>query len=582
MGVGASSLDLVRKVFRQSQFHQPPFIPTAGYSIYTGLGSTAGAFGFDYLNTNTSIFGLQDYTRIEQDLIARYVDYEDQDESPLISSALDIYADDSTQQDHLHNHTVWIESEDEDIRKDLNFLLHHVLRVEEKIWGTTRTLVKYGNDFSELVARDKEGVLAMNHLPPPTMRRIEIPAEIGKFYSREQIAPETVGYIYDPKGVFKISTREFIHELTSRMTNTFDPNKNPLSSSVFEGWECVHMRLLGKRPDSIYGWGVGEPCRWIYKRLVLLEDSIILHRLTRAPSRYAFYVDVSGIPPQETNNYLNKIKQGMKRQKFINPATGKMDMRFQPLSPDQDFFLGVRDGKESTRVEPLAGPVYDAIEDIKYFENKLFAALKVPKPFLTYEESTAKTNLSAEDARFARTVLRIQRELKNGYRKVCEVHLASRGINPLAVNFSVEMTLPSAIFELAQLEIKSAELELADKFQAYAPQEWIMTQVLGFSEEQIREMNTMRQREEQMGVGGNESKAGFSGGGGALEKALAKRGKKPGDDSALTSSRKMKNTSSLLERIEELRFHNKDFDRRWSRLEGFMKDIQSTMRSRKK
>lgn len=579
MGVGASSLDLVRKVFRQSQFHQPPFIPTAGYSIYTGLGSTAGAFGFDYLNTNTSIFGLQDYTRIEQDLIARYVDYEDQDESPLISSALDIYSDDSTQTDHLHDHTIWVESEDEDIRKDLNFLLHHVLRVEETIWGTTRTLVKYGNDFSELVARDKEGVLAMNHLPPPTMRRIEIPAEIGKFYSREQMAPETVGFIYDPKGVFKISTREFVHELTSRMTNTFDPNKNPLSTSVFEGWECVHMRLLGKRPDSIYGWGVGEPCRWIYKRLVLLEDSIILHRLTRAPSRYAFYIDVTGIPPQETNSYLNKIKQGMKRQKFINPSTGKMDMRYQPLSPDQDFFLATREGRESTRVEPLAGPIYDAIEDIKYFENKIFAALKVPKPFLTYEESTAKTNLSAEDARFARTVLRIQREIKNGYRKVCEVHLASRGINPNAVNFSVEMTLPSAIFELAQLEIKSAELELADKFQAYAPMGWIMTQVLGFSEDQIREMNEMRKREEEQGTAGNESR-GSGGGGGALEKALAKRGKKEVESKSLTSG-KMINTSSLLERIEELRFHNKGFDRKWSRIEGFMKDIQSSLRSKK-
>lgn len=582
MGFGAESLDLVRKVFRRSPLHHAPFIPAAGYSIYTGLGTTGGTFGMDYLSAGSTIFGLQDYTRIEQDLIARYVDYEDQDESPLISSAYDIYSDDATQTDSLHNQSIWVEADDEDIRKDLDYMLHHTLKVEERIWADTRTLVKYGNNYSELVVRDKEGVLAMNFLPPPTVRRIEIPAEIGKFFAemRHSATNETMGFIYDPKGIFKISTKDFIGELCRRMEGKLDisptedsPNK---TTAVFESWEIVHMRLLGKQPDSIYGYGVGEPARWLYKRLVLLEDSIILHRLTRAPSRYAFYVDVSGVPPQETNAYLQRVRQGMKRQKFVNPSTGKLDLRYDPLSPDQDFFLGTRDGKDSTRIEPLAGPVYDAIEDIKYFENKLFAALKVPKPFLTYEESTAKTHLSAEDARFARTILRVQREVKGGYKKVCGVHLAARGINPNSVDFSIEMTMPSAIFELAQLEIRNAELELANNFETWAPRTWIMNHILGFSDEQITQMNKLRQQEEEGGGGGGGGGGGA--GGGAIERAAAKRGKK---ESLLSDRRGMQNVHSLTERIEELRNKNKDFDRRWSRIEGFMKDIQASLPRRR-
>lgn len=548
-----------------------------------------GGMGYDLLNTVG--FGYRDYLRIEQDLISRYMDYEDMDESPLVASCHDIYSDDCLQADKIHNKVIWVECEDEAIRKDLNDLLHKTLKVEERIWGETRGLVKYGNAFSEIVARDKDGVLALNTMAPPTVRRIEIPADIGAFGARDFNTNETLGYLYDPRGSFKISTREFIDGLNARSTGASQVVEG---AAIFEGWEVVHMRLMGKHPDAIYGTGVSEPARWLYKRLAMLEDSIILHRLTRAPSRHAFYIDVSAIPPQEVGSYLNRVKQGIKKQKFVNPSTGKMDRKMDIMSSDEDFFLPVRDGKESTRVETLQGPVYDAIEDIKYFENKLFAALKVPKPFLTYEESTAKTNLSAEDSRFARTVMRIQREIRNGYHKLCRVHLAARGINPDAIEFSVQMTVPSAIFELAQLEIKSAELELADKFQAYAPKPWIMQNILGFSEEQIREMEEMANRDIPV-----EDGPSTSGSSGAIEAAISKRGQRRspsidsepnfgasapvgggGDEPPAESRRRKESERILAERFEELRAKDKAFDQRWSKLEGMMKEIKNTLHTK--
>lgn len=605
MGLGSSSVDFIRSFFKTTEYNRPPFIPVVGHA---GLMSQAPYFGYGL--PSGAVQGLTDYLRLDSDLVARYVDYEDQDDSPLISSALDVYSDDSTQTDTQHGKTIWIEAEDEDIRKELDNLLHKRLRIEESVWSWVRTLCKYGNNYLESVVKDKAGVIAVNILPPPTMRRIEVPKQVGNLDpSRADEVEDTLGYIYDPRGAFKISTNQFIKDLRLRsgMDQSSEYKADPTQMhgcAVFENWEVSHMRLMGKNPMNIYGYGVGEPARWIFKRLVLLEDSIIMHRLTRAPSRYAFYVDVSQIPPQETSAYLNRVKQSLKKQNFVNPNTNKLDMRFHQMSSMDDFFLPVRDGKESTRVESLAGPVYDHIEDIKFFENKLFAALKVPKPFLTYEESTAKTNLSAEDARFARTVLRIQREVRNGIKKICRVHLSAKGINPDAVEFDVTMTIPSAIFELAQLEIRKAELELADAFGTWAPQYWIKNHILGFSDEQIQEMERMKALEDEGQSVSQENRGAASG---AIEKALAGRGERRSPSEREipkrvvptgrptppeTASRKVsndkllmngvkRNTESIMERIEELRTRSKDFDRKWGEITGFMKDFQSALGRRR-
>lgn len=494
--------------------------------------------------------------------------------------------DDACQVDPDTNRTLWVTSSDETIRRDLDNMLFKKLMIEENIWMNTRTLAKYGNWFGELIVRKDKGVVGINPLPPPTMRRIEIGTG----------AEAIIGFMYDPSATFRMTTGDFIGKLQSRIQDggmqSSDYYHKSDSGIVFEDWEMIHGRLRGKNPYSQYGYGIFEPARWIFKRLTLLEDSLVMYRITRAPSRYAFYIDVSSIPPNETQSYLNKVRQAMKQQKFTNNNTSKQDLKFHAISPQDDFFLPVRDGKESTRVESLTGPVYDAIEDVRYFENKLFAALKVPKPFLTYEESTAKTNLSAEDTRFARTIMRVQREVKNSYRKACQVHLAAKGISPDRVEFDVNMTIPSAIFELAQMEIRNAEIELAEKFGAFAPRGWIMKHILKFSDAQISEMERIRQQED------GETPEDTSGGGssGALDKVLSKRHEEPvaisaeepqtagesrgykmGSDEYLTRGLK-KDVGTLVERLEEARHRDKKFDSRWNRMTSLLEEMRQTVK----
>jgi len=171
---------------------------------------------------------------------------------------------------------------------------------------------------------------------------------------------------------------------------------------------------------------------------------------------------------------------------------------FVKNSMDEDFFLAMREGRESTRVESLMGPSYQQVEDVQYFLHKLHAALKVPRAYLGYEESLpSKATLSAEDVRFARTVLRCQRELINGLKKVSKVNLAVRNIDPAAVDFEVRMAVPSSIFELGQMEVRRARADLASMMERHVSLNWILSKVYGLSDSEIEEIAGQKKNEQK-------------------------------------------------------------------------------------
>jgi hypothetical protein len=246
-----------------------------------------------------------------------------------------------------------------------------------------------------------------------------------------------------------------------------------------------------------------EPARWIWKRLMLLEDAALVYRLQRAPERYAFYVDTGDLPPPEALAYVNRVRQNFKKTKYVNPSTGKVDLKFNPLSQDEDFFIPVRKGAESNRVEVLGAPSWQHMEDIEYFRDKLFAALKIPKSYLGQEEGVNRATLGSQDVRFARTVLRIQRELRNGMGKVTRVHLAALNVDPKSVEYDIHMTVPSAIFELAQLEVRNARADLAGRMREFVSLRWMLNKIFGMSDSEIEEIikergdDVVREAEEQ-------------------------------------------------------------------------------------
>lgn len=238
---------------------------------------------------------------------------------------------------------------------------------------------------------------------------------------------------------------------------------------------------------------VAEPVRWIWKRLVMLEDSAMIFRLQRAPERFAFYVDVGDLPPQESLAWLNRVRQQFRKKKFVN-AQGKLDLKMDFLAPDDDIYIPVRKGTEGTRVEVLGAPAWQSVEDITYFLNKLFAGLKIPKVYMAQDDNAARSVLSQQDVRFARTVLRIQGSVSDGISKICRVHLMALGIDPSDVDYTVHMTIPSSIFELAQLEAMSTRADLAARMGEFVSARWVLSEVFNLNDDEISLL--MQEREE--------------------------------------------------------------------------------------
>lgn len=421
---------------------------------------------------------IQGYLGLDTDLLSRYIDYEDMDDYPDCSTTLDIHADDATIVDNRENKTLWAQSPDESIRSELDNLFNKRIKVDENAWGDIRTLCKYGNCYGYILLGE-DGVVGVKSMPPATMTRVEGATGEDVGFMQSFNADYNVDYNY-----FKDGQHWDMGVASSGGVN------------LFRDWRMVHMRLLSRGGDSLYGHSILESSRYIWKRLVLLEDAALIYRLTRSPSRFGFYIDVGKNSPEKARKILQKFKQEVKKKKFVNPRTGKLDLRYNPLSVDEDFFLPVYDGNEKVRVDTLSEPSWQSMDDIEYFRNKLHAALSVPRAYLGYDENQpSRATLSQESVRFARKVLRIQREYKNGCKKVADVHLAAKKIDPYYTDFEIRMSAPNSIFELAQLEVEQARSSFARDMESYVSSYWILSKIFGLSDDEIAKVTEQRKQD---------------------------------------------------------------------------------------
>jgi len=434
--------------------------------------SSGGGFSYGQGYADTAFVPM-----LEQDLMSRYADYEEMNQYPELASALDIFADDATQVDSQLNKTVWVTAKNENVQKMLMDMLHKRLRIDEEIWEIARTLVMYGNDFEELLITN-EGVVGLNFLPTPSVRRIE--DCYGALLGFIQTYTGKIGFGQDDFELLLAQRDKYRREACND-----GPIMNAPEETAFEDWEVVHFRLRGAVRRSSYGFSVLESARWIFKRLKMLEDSAILFRLQKAIERYAFYVDVGDLPPAEALAYVNRVRQQYRKKRFVNPTTGKLELSFDSAAPDEDFFVPAREGRDSTRIDVVSAPQWQHMDDIEYFRDKLFSAIKVPKSYLGQEQDVNRATLSAQDVQFARSVLRVQRCLKTGLDQVCRVHLAALGNDPLKVDYSLHMTVPSAIFELAQIEVRNARADLAGRMNEFVSLRWMLQNIFGFSDQEI-------------------------------------------------------------------------------------------------
>ena len=400
------------------------------------------------------------YQQVRIDL---FRDYDSMDMDPILSSALDVYSDETTARNEMGN-VLKIHHEDDQIKQILENLFYDIINVEFNLWPWTRNLVKYGDFFLQLEIADKLGIV--NVMPLSTY-------EVSRVENFDPENPQRVKFIYAP-----------YQNPSGGYGQT--PKKE------FENYELAHFRLNSDSNFLPYGKSMIEGARRVWKQLMLMEDAMLIHRVMRAPEKRIFKIDVGNIPPNEVDNYMQKIINGSKKVPFVDERTGEYNLKYNMQNLIEDYYMPVRGNDNGTSIDTLKGLEYNMIDDINYLKGKLMAALKIPKAFLGYEEDVnGKATLAAQDVRFAKTIERIQRVLISELTKVAIIHLYAQGItDDRLTDFTLELTIPSKIYEQEQVELYTSKVALIQQMQQTKmfSKEWMYQAVMKMAKDEQDEL----------------------------------------------------------------------------------------------
>ena len=389
------------------------------------------------------------YHQVRREL---FRDYDAMDNDPIIASALDIYADECTLKNEFGD-VIQIKTQNEKVKEVLDNLFYDILNIEFNLWSWTRNMVKYGDFFLLQEIQPGAGIINVKPLPVYETERLE------------NTDPTNPNYV------------------------KFNVNNDPNGKGEYENYEVVHFRLLSDTNFLPYGKAMIENGRRIWKQVSLMEDAMLIHRIMRAPEKRVFKIDIGNIPPQEVDNYMQKIINKMKKTPFVDKRTGDYNLKYNIQNLTEDFFLPVRGGDSGTQIDSLGGLEYTAIDDIDYLKNKLFAALKIPKAYLGYDENVnGKATLAAEDVRFARTIERIQRTLISELTKIAVTHLAAQGFEGKEmVDFELNLVNPSTIYEQEKVNLWSEKVRLVSDITQLnmVSKEWAYKNIFNFSDDEI-------------------------------------------------------------------------------------------------
>ena len=425
-----------------------------------------------YTTQPSSLYGAQFNLNYQWLRTQLYSEYDVMDQDAIIASALDILSDESTLKNDM-GEVLQIRSSNEDIQKILYNLFYDVLNIEFNLWMWIRQMCKYGDFFLKLEIAEKFGVYNVIPYTAYHIERIEgqnpdNPSEIKYRWNPEGFAGSSYGYYSLPNQV-----------------------EGDNAGITYDNYEMAHFRMVSDVNYLPYGRAYIEPARKLFKQYTLMEDAMLIHRIARAPEKRIFYVNVGAIPPNEVEAFMQKTISNMKRTPYMDEKTGEYNLKYNMQNMLEDFYIPVRGNDSATKIDTTPGLSYDGIQDVEYLRDKLFAALKIPKAFLGYDENVeGKATLAAEDIRFARTIDRIQRIVLSELNKIALVHLYTQGYTAENMtNFELSMTTPSIIYDQERIELLKSKAELAGTLleQGLVPSDWIYHNIYHFSEDQYDE-----------------------------------------------------------------------------------------------
>ena len=403
----------------------------------------------------------------------QYDAFDEMEKDSIISAAIRMYADDATQY-NLDGNVIWAESDEPNISDFANRLID-VLKLNENAWFHIYNLVKYGDLYLETFYDDEipgsrtnngnhlsYGTSVMQHAVGARMEEyVEMVNNPATIFDLRKMG-KTQGFI----------VMEDIDDNRSNAGQAYNIQLAGTTQQILPADKYIHIMIGSygsRRPESIsVVTGEGENTRTdtytvskgkslledvfkTFREISLMEDSILLNRVTRSAVTRIIQVEVGDMPKEQVREKLRKIKMMIEQKNFMDKNAGTFSSQAAPGPVDNVIYVPTRNGNGAITSSSIGGDADPkTLIDLEYYQQKEAGGLGIPLSYLKAQSGdggglSSGTALTKLDNRYARTIKRIQTAYISGIQTLINLFAIRKGLNDYVNNFKIRMLSPSTI-----------------------------------------------------------------------------------------------------------------------------------------
>ena len=405
-----------------------------------------------------------------------YSMFVEMDGMEFIHRALEIVADDACQSNQEGN-VIKINTNDDEKKKVLEDLFLERLDMNSELWNIVFDTARFGDNFYEIVPDSYEHpkrIIYLKYLEPYRVTRVERNNRLSHF----EYKSFEDRHAKDEQNI-------------SRTPNTQRDTDAVEKIYKLQPWQVVHFKVADDKTLAPYGASLLKPGFNTWKKLVMLEDIMVVYRIARAPERRVFYIDVGNMNKTDAQKFMTKIKNSYRNQSVLD-ENGNFNYRNNVLSTTSDIFVPVKEGGKGTKIETLqGGNALSDTKDMDYFKDKILRTMNIPSSYLGDANDRSRGSLAQLDSKFARFIERIQNQIRKGLYKIASIELFFNNYKKEDLKeFTIELTTPSNIKELTDIEIMNSRMNLIQSIQALNifSNQWILKNIMKLSDKEINDI----------------------------------------------------------------------------------------------
>lgn len=457
--------------------------------------------------------------------LLRYQQYDNMDNDPEINTALDTIAEFGTQEEEYSGLPFKLHYE-EDPSDTESKILDKTLKqwcklndLYKRSFRIFRNTIKYGDQF---FIRDPE-TYELFWVDPANITKVIVNESEGKKKEiyfvknldpifQEQIATSVAPLHGRPYGSGQAMNAGIMSPVNNTAAGSYltGASVDADQGMPVAAEHIVHISLTEGMDNAWpFGQSILDPIFKVFKQKELLEDSILIYRVHRAPERRVFFIDVGNMPPHKARQYLEQVKYEVQQKRIPgknDSGQSVADSAYNPMSMLEDYFFAQTAEGRGSKVDTLpGGENLGQIDDLKYFNNKLVRGLRVPSSYLPTgpEDGTATYNdgkvgvAYIQEYRFSKYVERLQKQIQEDLDHEFKMFLKWRGIDIDSGTFYIEFTPPMNFSSYRELQIDNERAQLFNQVQAipYLSNQFKLQKYLGLSEQEIKENEELWRQE---------------------------------------------------------------------------------------